>query len=306
MKPGYLVLLFLIAGFTAPMNKKLRQGESNQKIMVNGRARTYVLYLPAGINSQSKPSLVIALHGNLGTGAGTEKIASFEAIAEREKFVLVYPDGIEKSWNDGRPTKANELGVDDVQFISTLIDSIVNVYKVNPKRVYVAGISNGGFMTMRLACELSAKIAAVASVAASMNQITADGCPLHAPMPVMVLQGTKDPLVPFTGGEVNSKVHGAVLSHLEVIAKWVQIDGCSPTPAVTQLPDIAADGTTVTKTVYPGGKNNTEVISYVIENGGHTWPGGWQYLPKIFIGRTTRDINGSEVIWAFFKAHAKL
>jgi polyhydroxybutyrate depolymerase len=124
-------------------------------------------------------------------------------------------------------------------------------------------------------------------------------------MPVILIQGNSDPLVPFEGGSVKSKAGGPILSHQGTIDYWVKTDHCLPTPAITKIPDNAQDGTTVSYSLYSGGDHGAEVAGYVIEDGGHTWPGGWQYLPKMLVGRTTRNLDASRIIWEFFKKHPK-
>jgi polyhydroxybutyrate depolymerase len=279
-------------------------GESKLTMAAGGRVRSFVLFQPDGL-SGSVP-LVIALHGRLGTGSGMEKLTHFEAIATREKFLLIYPDGIRKSWNDGRGTPAEKKGVDDVGFIRALIDSAVRHCAVDPKRVYVTGISNGGFMTMRLATELSDKIAAVAVVAATMDAGTARDATNVNPVSVLIMHGRKDPIVPFDGGSVRGGAGGPILSHDSAVRWWVNKDGCQRHHLTTELIlDSAGDGTSASYRVYPGGAAGSEVVSYVIDNGGHTWPGGWQYLPVFMVGKTTRNLDASEIIWAFFQRHSR-
>ena len=262
--------------------------------------RTYELYRPSGWDRLKNMPLVLLLHGAGGDAQGMEKLTGFIAIAEREKFVLVYPEGIDNQWNDGRGR--NEL-VNDVAFISKLIDFMVMEFSIDKNKVYIAGMSNGGFMTMRLACELADKITAVAAVASTVDSAVDANCETNKPMPVMLFAGDKDKLVPLKGGIVPRLPNSVLLSQNALAEKWARRNGCNPKPTITDLPEPNHDGTTVTKTVYNNGKNNTEVVSYLIHNGGHTWPGGYQYLPPILIGKTTKELNASEVIWEFFKRH---
>jgi polyhydroxybutyrate depolymerase len=286
-------------------------GEQKLSIVVGGRQRSFLLYTPAGV-SGGEP-LLIALHGRLGTGVGMEKLTHFEAIAEREKFLLIYPDGVRKSWNDGRGTPAEKEGVDDVGFVRALIDSAVRYCKVDNKRVYIAGISNGGFMTMRLATELSDRIAAVAVVAATMDAGTARDAEREGagggrsgvqPVSVLLMHGTKDPLVPFEGGSVRRGAGGAILSHDSTVRWWLAVDKCDGPSVQMWIVDSVRDGTKAICRFYMGAKG-TQVASYVIDNGGHTWPGGWQYLPVMMVGKTSRNLDASEVIWGFFQRHSK-
>ena len=271
-----------------------------ESISVGEYNRTYALYRPTGWDKQKNMPLVLLLHGAGGTADDMERLTGFIDIAEREKFILVYPEGINNQWNDGRGR--NEL-ISDVSFISKLIDFMSNEFSIDKNKVYVAGMSNGGFMTMRLACELADKITAVAAVASTVDSAVDANCQTAKPMPVMLFAGNKDKLVPLNGGVVARLQHSVLLSQHALAEKWALRNGCNMQPKVSSLPELNHDGTTVTKTVYSGGKNNTEVITYMIGNGGHTWPGGSQYLPAMLIGKTTHELNASEVIWEFFKRH---
>jgi polyhydroxybutyrate depolymerase len=177
-------------------------------------------------------------------------------------------------------------------------------YSVDGTKIYATGISNGGFMSSRLGCELSNRIAAIAVDAATMEATTiAPSCNPGRPVPAIYIHGNTDPLVPFVGGQMTAggTAGGTILSHFQAVDKWVSINACSTTPIITDLPDIANDGTTIKQRVYAGGTNGSEVVSYVVLNGGHTWPQGYQYLPENIIGKTSQDMNACEVIWTFFK-----
>jgi polyhydroxybutyrate depolymerase len=250
--------------------------------------------------------LVFCLHGGGGTDSGFIKMANFNIIAEREKFVVVYPQGFQNNWNDGRPTTPNQLGVDDVNFFRMMIQQFSTTYKIDAKRIFSTGISNGGFMSSRLGAELGDKIAAIASIAASVEKNTIyNNINGTNRVSAMYIQGTADLLVPFTGGVMTAGSGGTIASHAEVVTKWVIANNCNTTPVVTNIPDIAADGTTAVQREYNGGTNGTSVVSIIIQNGGHTWPQGLQYLPEAIIGKTCMDFNGIETVWAFFKAHPK-
>jgi polyhydroxybutyrate depolymerase len=196
-----------------------------------------------------------------------------------------------------------------VSFFNQMCDYMITNHSVDGARIYATGISNGGFMSSRLGCELSNRIAAIAVDAATIEATTiAPGCKPSRPVPVIYIHGTTDPLVPFTGGVMTAggTAGGTVLSHSQAVDKWVTINGCNNIPTITDLPDIANDGTTIKQRVYSGGTNGSEVVSYVIQNGGHTWPQGYQYLPEEVIGKTSQDMNACEVIWAFFKRFKQL
>jgi polyhydroxybutyrate depolymerase len=277
-------------------------------LTVDGNARSFIVYLPTGYNNAGKMPLIFAIHGGSGTPEGMINIANFKTIADKDKVVLVYPAGIQKNWNDGRPTTPNQLGIDDVSFFNQMCDYMINNYSVDGTKIYATGISNGGFMSSRLGCELSNRIAAIAVDAATIEATTiAPNCNPGRPVPAIYIHGTSDPLVPFTGGQMTAggTAGGTVLSHFQAIDKWVNINGCNSTPTITDVPDIASDGTTIKQRVYSGGINGSEVVSYVVLNGGHTWPQGYQYLNEAIIGKTSQDMNACEVIWAFFKRFSR-
>lgn len=244
-----------------------------------------------------------------GEGTGMATLTDFSSVADRENFIVVYPDGIERRWNDGRGLtryRAHRQNIDDVGFISSLIDELTKELNIDASRVYVTGISNGGMMSHRLACELSDKIAAIAPVAANIGEYMAPGWSPSRPVPVLIINGTDDPLVPWDGGDIRFGQYkfGRVLSVADTVRFWVSHNQCSPIPVITVEPDKnPSDGTTVRKEKYGGCRDSAEVVLYALEGGGHTWPGGSQYLPEAYIGKTCRDFNASEVIWQFFKEH---
>lgn len=279
-------------------------------IVWDGVERTYLIHVPPPYNETKSMPLVIVLHGGLGTGKRMVKLTQrgFNTLADKEGFIVVYPDGIEEKWNDGRDERYSQT--DDVGFISALIDHVAQTLNIDRSRVYVAGISNGAHMSMRLVRELSNKIAAVAAIAYSMQEKYASVPVSEQPISVLVMTGTEDPLVPWTGGETpdpnGTRMLGKILSVPTTVEVLVAHNQCSTTPNVTWEPDIdPRDGTRVRKEVYGGGSEGAEVILYAIKGGGHTWPGGRQYLPEIIIGKTSRDIDANEVIWNFFKKHAR-
>lgn len=269
-----------------------------------GLARTYLVYVPGAYDGRRAVPLLLALHGGGGQGSGMNKLTHLNKVADKEGFLIAYPDGIRKSWADGRETYSGRKRIDDVRFIADVIDAVSAKWKVDASRIYAAGISNGGFMAQRLACDLSDRIAAVGSVASTAAQKTADQCAPKRPVPVMFIFGTKDPLVPMSGGEVRFGAAGRIMSLNAAVQKWVDLNQCASTPAITDLPNVVDDGTFVVRSVYSGSDVNSEVVQYLIQGGGHTWPGGLQYLPEVLIGKTNRDIDASSVIWEFFKRHS--
>ncbi len=282
---------------------KAQTEDAEQTLEFGGIKRVYRVHVPTVYNKEIPAPLVFVLHGGGSTGKPMDKLTGLNALADKKGFFVVYPDGFEKSWNDGRKTVKNPK-IDDVGFISALIDHIAKTYAIDRKRVYSSGISNGGMMSSRLACELSDKIAAIATVAGNLNADIAPNCKPKTPIPVLIMHGIGDTIVPFAGGAVftfgGQGQGGNVLSVQSALQFWAENNACSPKPQTVDFDADPKDGTKVRRDLFTGCKHNADVAVYSITNGGHTWPGGWQYAAESFVGKTTRDINGSEIIWDFF------
>jgi polyhydroxybutyrate depolymerase len=278
--------------FTFMSISALAQGQQvEETIKVNGIKREFTTYLPVGA-IEGMP-VVISLHGGFASPKGQFKLADFRPIADKDKFIVVCPAS-KHGWQDGK-----DVGkIDDVKSIDQLISYLIKTYHANANRIYVTGISKGGFMTARLACQLSNRIAAIAIVAATLD--INEGYAPQYPMPMLFIHGTKDPIVPYKGGSLFGR---EVYSHPDIIKKWVTIDNCNLKPIITNIPDKAGDGTTIIKAEYTNSANGMQVIGYTVNNGGHTWPGGSQYLPRFLIGKTTKNLNACQTIWDFFKPY---
>ncbi len=270
------------------------------RITVGGRVRTYRLHVPAPAPGGRRP-LVIVLHGRGGDGRGMAGLTHFDGVADRFGFIAVYPDGVDHSWNDGLDTPAEQHGIDDVAFIRALIAQLVSHDGVDPSRVYATGLSNGAMFTELLGCRLAGTFAAIAPVAGPLPEPVAPGCVPARPLPVLEIHGTHDPWVPYGGGTLPSGV-GSVLSAPATAAHWSEADRCH-TEIVSSLPLRIHDGTSVQVERHGGCAAGAQVELYTVVGGGHTWPGGEQYLPRLLIGRTSRQFDASETIWRFFAAH---
>ena len=189
-------------------------------------------------------------------------------------------------------------------YIRAIIDYLQISENIDPARVYATGISNGGFMSYRLACELSDKIAGVAPVTANLSVDLEAFCAPSQPVKMLIINGTDDPLVPYDGGEVSLPGgigRGEIRSTDETLAFWAAHNGCSGDPVVVDEPKRAwLDRTRLQSTTLVGCDAPVKLLAVI--NGGHTWPGGFQYLPVGLVGRTSRDIDASQVIWEFFAA----
>ena len=279
-----------------------------ETIDVGGVARTYISQF-----AETRPApLVIVLHGNTQTGADMKLRTSWSLVASRERFGVVYPDGLNHAWADLRPAskragRVPPAGTDDVAFFVKLIGKFVADGSADPKRVYITGLSNGGAMTMTAACARADLFAAAASVIVSLTDELARGCHPSRPVPMLVMNGTADPLIPFGGGKGASRfaVDG-FWSTPNTLAFWRRINGCqSEDAAVTDIGDRdPADQSTVTR-IESHCPRGQDVVLYRVNDGGHRMPGAFSdaRFPRAataFLGPQNHDIDGAETIWAFF------
>ena len=310
MKPWLIVSLVAGSVLWLAFRARAARAESpsvtytDHSLVVAGTTRTYRLHIPADLPATRPAPLVLAFHGGGGSGPQMERFSQFDPLADREHFIVAYPSGLEKHWNDGRQSTAGPD--DDVQFVDQLIDDVAKNHPIDPKRVYATGISNGGIFCHYLAARLSKRIAAIAPVAGGVAGDYASHFAPADPVSVFIIHGDADPMVPFNGGDVRVGRKGAVLPTTQAAADWAKADGCKPADKPIDLPDNDPnDGCTEKFTRWPGGTAGTEVWLYVIHGGGHTWPGGRQYLPKFLVGQVCRDFDANEEIWRFFKMHPK-
>ena len=288
-------------------------GLSLQTLQFDGLERSYYLHLPPSYNATSRLPVIFVLHG--GGRADGDEVAGrtgYNNIADREGFIVVYPNGVNAQWNDGRGktfrSARDNTDIDDVDFIAGLIDRMILDYRGDASRIYVTGLSNGGMMTLRLGCEISGKLAAIAPVIANIPANIIGTCKPELPLPVLLMNGTADPLVPWDGGSVGffGKTMGEVVSTADTVAFWTEHNQCSPVPKVELLPDRdGKDGSSVKVSTFDNCLNSSEVILYTIIGGGHSFPGGNIPDRPLLLGRKNNDINAAEVIWDFFKAHKR-
>lgn len=278
-------------------------------ITVNSIQRTYYLHVPANLPKGKSVPLVMVFHGGGGEGIGTSRLTKFNALADKENFIAVYPNGVGNNWNDGRESfeasRAHKEKIDDVAFINAMLGAIAKEYKIDAKRIYATGISNGGTFSHYIGANLSNRIAAIAPVVGGMADPFYKNFKPEKPVSVLIFQGTADPLVPYNGGYV-ARNRGKIISTDEAIKLWLKNDAIKEKPISTESFDKDKDdGCTVDKFVWSGGKNKTEVVLYKLNGGGHTWAGGSQYLSRSIIGGICRDVDATEIIWEFFKGHPK-
>ena len=296
-------LLFVVA-------KSFSQQDIDKTITVDNRERQYLIHLPPTFDVSQKLPVIFALHGGGGTYKNTIKFYGLNNLADANGFIIVYPNAVNKAWAmPGITSRRKKLDttVDDVHFISVLIDSLIANYKADGKRIFCTGISRGGMFSLYLAYKLSGRIAGIAPVCGGISQTVAADYSFSHPIPALLINGTADPLVSYNGGvgrynKRNEESEDAnMLPTEDLVAKIVKLNNCNSNGVTTQLPDTdTRDECTATETIY--NCNNVIVDFIKVINGGHTWPGGSQYLPKFLIGRVCRDFSASEKIINFFSA----
>jgi len=287
----YITVLLLLTGFIFSSSA---QQTINASITHDGIQRDYIVYIPELYDGSSVVPLVLNFHG-FGSNATQQMFyGDFRDIADTEGFLLVHPEGTRffgnQFWNVGFPGLSSTI--DDVGFTEALIDELATLYTIDLDRVYATGMSNGGFMSFLLACQLSEKIAAVASVTGSMTQDTFDDCNAQLPTPVLQIHGTEDDVVLYNENNLSLPIP-------DVISYWVDHNNCETTPTTTTLPDVdVSDGSTIEYSVYEDGDNGITTEHMKVIGGGHTWPGS-----VLNSAGTNQDIDASMEIWLFFSRY---
>lgn len=270
-------------------------------LSVDGRARAYLLNLPPRYyETDTTLPLVIGLHGTGGSATQFEHDYHFTDKANSAGFIAVYPEGVRstgilglRTWNAGTCCDfALEQGVDDVKFIRTLLDKLVTSYKINSKRVYVTGMSNGGMLTYRLANEMPDKIAAIAVVSCSM--VLPAPLASSRPMPILHIHSSLDTKVPYVGG---IGIGGYYFPPVDSVNRvWAQHNGCASAPT------ILTDDNRYQLTEWPGCSTGAVIRRYLTRDGGHAWPGGQKSNRRGDDPSTV--INATDLIWDFFKGYS--
>lgn len=301
-----LPLALLLACLCLPAFATAAHADETSTLRVAGTPRSYVLHLPPAASRAPHP-LLLVFHGGGGTGKGMIRLTRIEADADSAGFIVAYPDGIDHHWNDGRSTIKNKT--DDIGFIRALVDSLEREYPIDRSRIAVAGISNGAIFAERVGCDLAERIGTIAAIAGTLATDYVAACHPALPLSVLQFDGTSDPIMPFAGGHVKDfggkGEGGNVHSVAATGAFWSRVDGCRAT-ATQPLPALHRfDPTRVALDESTACRDDRTVRIYSIDGGGHTWPGGEQYLPRLFIGRTTRQVDASDIIVRYVAAHPR-
>jgi polyhydroxybutyrate depolymerase len=260
-----------------------------------GQTREYILYVPRRYDRAKPTPLVISIHGAANWPSFQMNLTQWNTLADEHGFIVVYPAGEgggPKAWflrGERTPSR-----MPDVVFISELIDKLEASYNIDPARIYANGLSNGGGVTFVLSCTLSHRIAAFGPVAAAVT-LPVDWCPDARPAPMIAFHGTGDRFTPYNGAKV-WLASVPFPSIPEWTATWARRNHCEPNPIESV---VAPD---VTRVEYTSCADNAAVVLYTIKEGGHTWPGG-KPMPEWLVGRTTRSVDATNQMWAFFREH---
>jgi polyhydroxybutyrate depolymerase len=283
MKKNILSLVFVIA-MSASFAADVRDS-----FIVDAVYRNYIVHLPTSFNAANQYPLVLNLHGYTSNADQQMLYSGMNATADANNFIVVYPNGVANYWN------AFGNGADDVKFLDSLIEKLSRTYNIDRTSVYGCGMSNGGFMSYSLACQLSHEIAAIASVTGTMSNWNLANCPISRKVPVMQIHGTTDPTVDYNTGV---SAWGSVGVEASLLF-WIDTNSCSLVSDTIDVPNTnVADNCTAQLIRYRSCAQGSEVYFYKILGGEHTWPGA-----PITIGVTNRDFNASTEIWNFFKRH---
>lgn len=276
-----------------------------------GIERSFRVQIPVGYDGTEAVPLVFVLHGRGSTSADIDWFTGFDAMANTFGFIALFPDAYQKNWNDGRETPgvaAYDENIDDVGYISFLIDVMDAEFNVDLSRVYVTGFSNGAVMAHRLGCELAERIAAIAPVAGALPLNYAPSCVPARFMPVLSINGTDDRIVLWEGGRVGSSSdpQGYILSPSDSVLFWATNNRCTLTPVEQSVPNTNKDDSArAYRYDYLSDDGGGDVVFYKVVSGGHTWPGATWLQALWGMGSVCQDFDASKEVWTFFTEHAR-
>lgn len=282
-----------------------------------GRARSWIVYAPPSYDPNQPTPVVVLLHGRPSNGAGMALLSGMNSVADRHGFIVVYPDGLDNEWNSHFDIAAGSISLtgrsstlpqDDVEFLKTLMGDLREDLNVDPARLYLGGFSNGGFMTHRMACSAGDTFAAFAAVGAALYVELSRYCTRSPPTPILLMHGTGDPSVPYNGVEVVNPQGGdpirITLTVQETVSAFARRNHCSLSGESTTFAESGnSPGTHVIRFIPRDCDSGKDVAFFLINGGGHTWPGRAEVMRSDAFGPTNMDINAGEVIWDFFSRH---
>lgn len=280
-----------------------------------GRARSWIVYAPSRYDPGQPTPLVVMLHGRPSNGAGMAFLTGMNGVAENNNFIVVYPDGLDNEWNAQFDISASDISLsgrrstlpqDDVAFLKKLTRDLAQDFNIDASRVYLGGFSNGAFMTYRMACSAGDTFAAFAAISAGLYVELSRYCARSDPTPILIMNGTADPSVPYEGVEVVNPQGGEPirisLGVQDTVAAFARRNGCSLSGTSTTFAEQGrSPGTHVIRFEPHNCPGGADVVFYLINGGGHTWPGHQRLQSEL--GVTNMDMDAGEVIWDFFETH---
>ena len=263
-----------------------------------GLERSFLIYVPTNIKENAP--LVVAIHGYTSSAKTLMGYSGINQIADKEGFLVAYPQGTKDSrdnnfFNVGYEFHSDSK-VNDVNFIREIVHNLTKDYKLNSKRVFATGMSNGGDMSYLLACTSSDLFTAVAPVAGVMMKDTLENCNPVKKIPIFEIHGTKDSISKFEGDMNNEDKWGAYYDLPSTIEFWVNKHALNEKETIQLKNKNTEDGTTITFERYWSDESQQEVWFYIVNDGNHTWPG----MTGLFSRTANQDINSAEEIWKFF------
>jgi polyhydroxybutyrate depolymerase len=275
-------------------------------VSFQGTNRTFFVYVPQSVAGRSNVPAVVVFHGGGGDISGLAAASEMTIAADAFGFVAIFPSVVSGQWNDGRSGTAS--GYDDVGFVRAIVGNSSSLFGVDLGRIFAAGISNGGMFTQRLSCDAADLISAAAIVSANMPADYQSQCRPSQSVPKVFFNGTSDPIMPWSGGEVKSLAAlglgagGQVLSHDQTKDFWLAMDGCNNSASTRNRPDVSNDGTTVTQSTYASCRGSSQLEFFDIKGGGHSWPGSSVRARRV-AGKVSQDISATAEMIAFFQKY---
>ncbi len=309
--PSTLSVIFawyFLTSCTAPP-PEIPPGPKEVQFGHDNHIRNVTFQIPKKLRRRNR-SLVLCLHDGGDNPDGIARITrrGFDKLSETNNFILGYPEALNEYWNDAREDSislSHYNEIDDVGYIQKVIEYAIDSFNIDPERVFVAGFSEGGFMSFRLACEIPGKIKGFAMVASSLPLDQIVECTPDTTVSFMMINGTRDPILPYEGGQmtIEEQELGSMLAAEEAIKYWLEENECTDRSSTKDMANRDTfDETRSEKVTYSNCKNKNKIILIRVVNGGHSWPGGRQYQTKKNIGRVSQDFVATEEIWKFFKS----
>jgi polyhydroxybutyrate depolymerase len=296
--------------------------DAQVEVQINDHTRTFAVHLPQGYDSQQHYPVVILLHGRDQDASEMARLTHFNEFADRDSIIAVYPNAVNGRWNIGagqpqlygrgpyrrpgiwgpgyppreRERREGAPRTPDIQFLNRMLDKLTTRYSVDTRRIYATGLGEGGFMALRMGCSMADRVAAIAPVGAAMPRML--NCVPSRPVPALLMNGTDDPIVHYDGGRYkDGLLH--LLSAEDSAKEWARLNRCSEKPTESKLPSLQKGAKDTKVYLFDSCQENAQVALYAVKDGGHTWPGGEQYMIEKEVGRTSNALNANETIWSF-------